>query len=69
MFARKANEKKNVLASTHLICMEPGSQKYNAALKWKLPAVSHEWLMACAKEACYVNEEPYLIGESTGKIH
>ncbi|XP_069689282.1 DNA topoisomerase 2-binding protein 1-A isoform X2 [Periplaneta americana] len=65
MFARKDNEKKNVLASTHLICSEPGSQKYNAALKWKLPAVTHEWILMCAKEGRRVKEEPYLIGESS----
>jgi hypothetical protein len=66
-FARKNNEKKNALASTHLICCEPGSQKYNAALKWKLPAVKHEWLLACAREGQRVSEEPYLVGESSCK--
>lgn len=66
-FARKSNEKKNALASTHLICCEPGSQKYNAALKWKLPAVSHEWLLACAKEGQRVSEDTYLVGESSRK--
>ncbi|KDR12289.1 DNA topoisomerase 2-binding protein 1-B isoform X2 [Zootermopsis nevadensis] len=68
-FARKSNEKKNALASTHLICCEPGSQKYNAALKWKLPAVSHEWLLACAKEGQRVNEDTYLVGESSRSIN
>lgn len=66
-FARKNNEKKNALASTHLICCEPGSQKYNAALKWGLPAVNHEWLLACAREGRQVSEEPYLVGESSCK--
>ncbi|PNF40863.1 hypothetical protein B7P43_G15936 [Cryptotermes secundus] len=64
-FARKNNEKKNALASTHLVCCEPGSQKYNAALKWGLPAVNHEWLLACAREGRQVSEEPYLVGESS----
>jgi hypothetical protein len=59
---------KNALASTHLVCSEPGSQKYNAALKWRLPAVNHEWLLACAKEGRRVSEEPYLVGESSCKI-
>lgn len=66
-FARKNNEKKNALASTHLICCEPGSQKYNAALKWKLPAVKHEWLLACAKQGQRVSEDPYLVGDSSCK--
>lgn len=65
LFARKNNTKKNALASTHLICSEPGSQKYRAAVKWKLPAVSHEWLLACAKEGKRVSEEPYLVGENS----
>jgi topoisomerase (DNA) II binding protein 1 len=67
LFARKNNTKKNALASTHLICSEPGSQKYRAAVKWKLPAVSHEWLLACAKEGRRVSEEPYLVQEDSCK--
>jgi topoisomerase (DNA) II binding protein 1 len=66
-FAPKNYEKKNVLASTHLICCEPGSQKYSAALKWRLPAVNHEWLFACAREGQRVSEKPYLVGESSCK--
>lgn len=66
-FARKNNQKKNALASTHLVCCEPGSQKYNAAVKWKLPAVSHEWLLACAKQGQHVSEDAYLVGESSCK--
>jgi len=67
LFARKNNTKKNALASTHLICSEPGSQKYRAAVKWQLPAVNHEWLLACAKEGKRVSERPYLVGESSCK--
>jgi hypothetical protein len=67
LFARKNNAKKNALASTHLICSEPGSEKYKAAVKWKLPAVSHKWLLACAKEGKHVSEEPYCVGENSSK--
>ncbi|KAJ9595529.1 hypothetical protein L9F63_013294, partial [Diploptera punctata] len=68
MFARRANEKKHALACTHLICSEPGSEKHKAALKWKLPAVNHKWLLACARESRRVDEESYLVGENTNIV-
>ncbi|XP_049839921.1 DNA topoisomerase 2-binding protein 1-A-like isoform X1 [Schistocerca gregaria] len=62
-FARVNNPEKGAIASTHLICPEPGSKKYLAALKWSVPAVNHRWLLACAREGRCVNEEPYLVKE------
>lgn len=59
---------KKTYASTHLICPAPEGQKYNAAVKWKLPAVSADWLLKCAEELELVSETPYLIGETMGKI-
>ena len=66
-FARKTNLEKKTLASTHLICPAPEGQKYNAAVKWKLPAVKAEWLLKCAEQLQIIDETPYLIGETMGK--
>ncbi|XP_033225645.1 DNA topoisomerase 2-binding protein 1 isoform X2 [Belonocnema kinseyi] len=63
-FARKTNLEKKTYASTHLICPAPEGQKYNAAVKWKLPAVSADWLLKCAERMELVSETPYLIGET-----
>lgn len=62
-FARVNNPEKGAIASTHLICPEPGSKKYLAALKWGVPAVNHRWLLACAREGRCVEAEPYLVTE------
>ncbi|XP_011866675.1 PREDICTED: DNA topoisomerase 2-binding protein 1 isoform X2 [Vollenhovia emeryi] len=64
MFARKANAEKNTHASTHLICPTPEGNKYNAAVRWKLPAVTAEWLKTCADELTLVDETPFLVGET-----
>jgi len=37
-FVKRANH--GLLPSTHLIVNDAGGSKYNAAKKWKLPAVS-----------------------------
>ncbi|XP_043282964.1 DNA topoisomerase 2-binding protein 1 [Venturia canescens] len=63
-FARKTNLDRTHLASTHLICPAPKGSKYAAAVKWKLPAVTAEWLRACAKELKHVDETYYLVGEA-----
>ncbi|XP_064597636.1 DNA topoisomerase 2-binding protein 1-like [Liolophura sinensis] len=62
-FVRKANNKDNkgLAASTHLITKEAGGSKYTAAKKWKLPAVSKQWLFACARSGKQENEGDYLI--------
>ena len=67
-FARKTNLQKNTYSSTHLVCPRPQGEKYNAAVKWKLPAVTADWLLDCAKEMKLVDETPYLVGETMGKF-
>lgn len=67
-FARKTNLQKNTYSSTHLVCPMPQGEKYKAAVKWKLPAVTAEWLVQCAAEMKLVDETEYLVGESTGNL-
>ncbi|XP_076160180.1 mutagen-sensitive 101 isoform X1 [Ptiloglossa arizonensis] len=64
IFVRKTNVERNTFGSTHLVCPSPEGSKYNAAVKWKLPAVTAEWLKACAAELKRVDETPYLVGET-----
>lgn len=59
---------KKTLANTHLICPMPDGSKYQAAVKWNLPAVSAQWLLECANKLSFVDEAPYLIGETKGKL-
>lgn len=67
MFARKANAEKNTHGSTHLVCPSPEGNKYNAAVRWKLPAVTADWLKTCADQLTLVDETPFLVGETIGK--
>ncbi|XP_050451407.1 DNA topoisomerase 2-binding protein 1-A isoform X2 [Cataglyphis hispanica] len=64
MFARKANKEKNTYGSTHLVCPTPEGNKYNAAVRWKLPAVTADWLKTCAEQLTLVDETPFLVGET-----
>lgn len=68
MFARKANAEKDTHGSTHLVCPTPEGNKYNAAVRWKLPAVTADWLKTCADQLTLVNETPFLVGETMGKL-
>nr|XP_012145489.1 PREDICTED: DNA topoisomerase 2-binding protein 1 [Megachile rotundata]XP_012145498.1 PREDICTED: DNA topoisomerase 2-binding protein 1 [Megachile rotundata] len=64
IFVRKTNLEKNTYGSTHLVCPTPEGNKYNAAVKWKLPAVTADWLKSCAAQSKRVNETPFLVGET-----
>ena len=63
MFAKKDNKVKKTLGSSHLICPEPEGQKYLAALKWNLPAVTKDWLLACLRDKAWVSESSFLVGD------
>lgn len=65
IFAKKDNKAKATRGSTHLICPESEGQKYAAAVKWTLPAVTRDWLLACYKDRLWVSENPFLVGESS----
>ncbi|XP_063973163.1 DNA topoisomerase 2-binding protein 1 isoform X2 [Diachasmimorpha longicaudata] len=64
MFARQTNIEKGLYGGTHLICTSASGNKYNAAVKWKRPAVTAEWLRACADKLTLVDETPFLVGET-----
>ncbi|KAM4705108.1 DNA topoisomerase 2-binding protein 1 [Rhinophrynus dorsalis] len=60
-FVRKANSKKGMYASTHLVLKDPEGSKYEAAKKWNLPAVTMDWLLQCARTGKKAEESRYLI--------
>ncbi|RZF42232.1 hypothetical protein LSTR_LSTR004381 [Laodelphax striatellus] len=61
MFARKDNVAKGVKTCTHLITPSAGSQKYMAALKWNIPVVTKDWLLACARTGTRLPEAPHTV--------
>ncbi|XP_071479717.1 DNA topoisomerase 2-binding protein 1-like [Diadema antillarum] len=58
-FVRKAVN--NLEANTHLLLRDPEGTKYMAAKKWKVPAVTTEWLLACARTGQRQAEKDYLV--------
>lgn len=62
-FAKR--DKKGAKRSTHLVCGVPEGQKYEAGLKWGIPVVDKDWLLACRRDGRFVNEKRFLVGEAT----
>ncbi|XP_075349429.1 DNA topoisomerase 2-binding protein 1 isoform X1 [Mycteria americana] len=60
-FVRKANAKKGMFASTHLVVREPDGSKYGAAKKWNLPAVTVAWLLESARTGKRADECKFLV--------
>ncbi|XP_009954120.1 PREDICTED: DNA topoisomerase 2-binding protein 1 [Leptosomus discolor] len=60
-FVRKANAKKGMFASTHLVVREPDGSKYEAAKKWNLPAVTVAWLLQSARTGKKADERKFLV--------
>ncbi|XP_064907805.1 DNA topoisomerase 2-binding protein 1 isoform X2 [Columba livia] len=60
-FVRKANAKKGMLASTHLVVREPDGSKYEAAKKWNLPAVTVAWLLQSARTGKKADESKFFV--------
>ncbi|KAE8596926.1 hypothetical protein XENTR_v10016283 [Xenopus tropicalis] len=60
-FVRKANPKKDMFASTHLVLKDAEGSKYEAAKKWNLPAVTMKWLLQCARTGKKADEHHYLV--------
>uniref|UniRef100_A0A8C3KBQ4 DNA topoisomerase II binding protein 1 n=1 Tax=Calidris pygmaea TaxID=425635 RepID=A0A8C3KBQ4_9CHAR len=60
-FVRKANAKKGMFASTHLVVREPDGSKYEAAKKWNLPAVTVAWLLQSARTGKRADESKFLV--------
>ncbi|KAM9826812.1 DNA topoisomerase 2-binding protein 1 [Neosynchiropus ocellatus] len=60
-FVRSANQKKGMLASTHLVLQSPDGTKYQAAKKWGLPAVTMHWILESARIGLKAPEERHLV--------
>uniref|UniRef100_A0A8C9W913 DNA topoisomerase II binding protein 1 n=1 Tax=Scleropages formosus TaxID=113540 RepID=A0A8C9W913_SCLFO len=63
-FVRTANQRKGMLASTHLVLRTPEGTKYNAAQKWGLPAVTLRWVLESGKRGQCADENKFLEEES-----
>ena len=63
VFAKR--EKRGALRSTHLICASPDGAKYDAGVKWSLPVITKDWVLACLRDNAWVSEKPFLIGKAT----
>lgn len=61
---RKANAKKGMFASTHLVVRGPDGSKYEAAKKWKLPAVTVAWLLQSARTGQRADESKFLVEDA-----
>ncbi|XP_034022870.1 DNA topoisomerase 2-binding protein 1 [Thalassophryne amazonica] len=60
-FVRFANQKKGMLASTHLVLQSPEGTKYEAAKKWGLPAITMHWILQSASTGQRADEECFLV--------
>ncbi|XP_051542504.1 DNA topoisomerase 2-binding protein 1-A-like [Myxocyprinus asiaticus] len=60
-FVRTANQRKGMLASTHLVLQTPEGTKYQAAQKWGLPAVTIRWVLESARTGKCVDEGRFLV--------
>lgn len=58
---RRANPRKGMHVSTHLVVKQPEGSKYEAAKKWNLPAVTMTWLMESARTGKKADESKFLI--------
>lgn len=60
-FVRLANQKKGMLASSHLVLQSPEGTKYQAAKKWGLPAVTMHWILESARTGQKAEEGRFLV--------
>ncbi|KAI5617083.1 DNA topoisomerase 2-binding protein 1 isoform X1 [Silurus asotus] len=60
-FVRTANQRKGMLASTHLVLQTPEGTKYQAAQKWGLPAVTIRWILESGRTGKHAEESRYLV--------
>lgn len=60
-FVRLANQKKGMLASSHLVLQSPEGTKYQAAKKWGLPAVTMNWILESARTGQKAEEGRFLV--------
>ncbi|XP_064187050.1 DNA topoisomerase 2-binding protein 1 isoform X2 [Anguilla rostrata] len=60
-FVRTENQRKGMLASTHLVLQTPEGTKYQAAQKWGLPAVTMRWVLESARRGRRPDEARFLV--------
>ena len=60
-FVRTANQRKGMLASTHLVLRTPDGTKYQAAQKWGLPAITLRWILESARLGRKADEQRFLV--------
>uniref|UniRef100_A0A674AT43 DNA topoisomerase II binding protein 1 n=1 Tax=Salmo trutta TaxID=8032 RepID=A0A674AT43_SALTR len=63
-FVRMANQRRGMLASTHLVLQSPEGTKYQAAEKWGLPAVTLRWVLESARTGRKAEEGHFLNKQS-----
>ncbi|KAG8222520.1 hypothetical protein J437_LFUL004556 [Ladona fulva] len=68
VFSKKDNPEKNAVASTHLICPTPEGNKFAAAVKWGIPAVTKDWLLSCAQKRQKVPEHDYAVTYTSANV-
>ncbi|XP_027237421.2 DNA topoisomerase 2-binding protein 1 isoform X2 [Penaeus vannamei] len=61
VFAKKDNRAKDIKTSTHLICPSAEGDKYRAAVKWGVPAVTRDWLIECIQTGEREPEDSYKV--------
>ena len=61
MLAKKDNLQKKILKTTHLVSSQMHGSKYDAAKKWNLPIVSHEWLRECFRRGEKLPVDDFLL--------
>lgn len=60
-FVRKANKSRGILSNTHLVVATPDGSKYEAAKKWKIPAVTKYWVLDAANLGAAPPLDKYLV--------
>lgn len=54
------------MVTTHLICPAPEGSKYEASVKWGVPAVTKEWLLKCVTCKRRLSEDKFPV--NNGKL-
>lgn len=60
-FVRTENQRKGMLASTHLVLRTPEGTKYQAAQKWGLPAVTMRWVLEATRRGRRPDESRFFV--------
>ncbi|OQR68219.1 DNA topoisomerase 2-binding protein 1-B-like [Tropilaelaps mercedesae] len=62
VMVKNSKPDKKLWGTTHLVCATARSNgKFDAAKKWKIPAVTMDWVLACAREGRRIGVKEYLV--------